>query len=115
MLNALATARVHDPPLIRHLLRLLLSRARLPVNLDRGEEVGAGLRGGGIDDTRGANSGANSGVLPPHTRTQLALGAGIDEQSLSMAMHALASLNVGQGQGVGDYVEALIREVRHSE
>ena len=114
MLNSLATARVHDPPLIRHLMRLLLSRARLPVILD-GEEVGAGLRGSSIDDTRGANSGTNSGVLPPHTHTQLALGAGIDEQSLSMAMHALASLNVGQGEGVGDYVESLVREVRHSE
>ena len=96
MLHALAAARVLDPPLIRHLLEVLLSRCRLGAQaLGRGEaKVGQGARGADCE-VRGSESLQTTAV--------------VDEQSLSMTMHALASLNVGGH--VRELVDALAREV----
>lgn len=94
MLHALAAARVLDPPLICHLLEVLLSRCRPGAQaLGRGEAKD-GQGAGGVDcEGRGS-------LQPP---------AVVDEQSLSMAMHALASLNVGGH--VRELVDVLAREV----
>ena len=131
-MNGLAHSTIRDTPLLLHLARIVASPGEMGERPGQGGREGGSTLGGGmgrgsggggrLDEKasvaagagggNGGDSGDVSGGVSGSVSPSL---PGLDTQSLSLCLHALAVLNVGGGEEGRRVSEAVVRRIVSSD